>query len=211
LLALMLLAPACLHGEIIDRIAVSVGNRVIASSDVERQIRVSAFLSDAKPDLSAAARRAMAGRMVEQTLIRQEIETGSYPVPGRGEVEPEFQAFRARLHPNPEELARALAAAGISEADLKTELLWELTLTRFVDSRFLPGVQVTPEEIQKYFDSVVAPMARKAHPDQPVDLEDYRDEIETKLAGERADRDMDRWLKEARGRAAVIFHEEAFQ
>src|SRR5208283_3476998 len=53
-----------MHAEIVDRIAVSVGNRVITTSDLDRQIRVSAFLNGAKADQSAPARRAMAERMV---------------------------------------------------------------------------------------------------------------------------------------------------
>ena len=208
---LLIAAAAGLHGEIIDRIAVSVGNRAISTSDLDRQIRVAAFLNGAKPDLSAAARRAMAERMVEQTLVRKELETGSHVDPGSGEVEPEYRAFRARLYPDPAEFARALADAGIAERDLREELSWELTLTRFVGLRFRPGVQVTAEDIRQYFDSVVGPLARAAHPDQPVELKDYRDDIEVKLTGERADREMDRWLKEARGRTTVVFHEEAFQ
>jgi hypothetical protein len=206
-----MLAAVSLHGEIIDRIAVSVGNRVIATSDLDRQIRVSAFLNGTKPDWGASARRAMAERMVEQTLIRKELETSNYPVPGGDEVEPGFQAFRARLHPIAAEFAGALAEAGIAEQDLKAELLWQLTLTRFLDLRFRPGVQVTAGDIQQYFDAVVAPLARAAHPGQPVELEDYRGEIETKLTGERADREMDRWLKDARRRTVVVTHEEAFQ
>ena len=70
---------------------------------------------------------------------------------------------------------------------------------------------MTAEDIQQYFDNVVAPLARAAHPDKPVELIDYRDGIEAKLTGERADREMDKWLKEARGRTPVVFHEEAFQ
>ena len=104
-----------------------------------------------------------------------------------------------------------MAEAGIAEQDLKAELLWQLTLTRFLDLRFRPGVQVTAGDSQQYFDAVVAPLARAAHPGQPVELEDYRGEIETKLTGERADREMDRWLKDARRRTVVVTHEEAFQ
>ena len=36
---------------IIDRVAVSVGNRVITESDIVREIRVTAFLNGAEPDL----------------------------------------------------------------------------------------------------------------------------------------------------------------
>ena len=200
-----------LHAEIVDRIAVSVGNRVITTSDLDRQIRVSAFLDGAKADQSAPARRAMAERMVEQTLIRKELETSSYPVPSLAEVEPELQAFRAKFYPNAADFARALADNGIAEQDLKTELLWQRTLSQFIDMRFRPGVQVTEEEIQQYFHSVVEPLAKAAHPGEAAKLEDYRDDIEVKLTGDRADREMDKWLKEARKRAEVVVHEEVFQ
>ena len=200
-----------LHAEIIDRIAVSVGNRVISTSDLDLQIRVAAFLNGAKPDWSAAARRTMAERMVEQSLIRKELETSSYPVPSAAEIEPEYQAFRTRFYPGAAAFERALADSGIAERDLKSELLWQRTLSQFVDMRFRPGVQLTDEEIRQYFDTVVAPLARQAHPGQPVSLDDYRSEIEVKLTGDRADREMDKWLKEARRRTEVVFHDEVFQ
>jgi hypothetical protein len=203
---------ACrLHAEIIDRIAVSVGHRVISTSDLDLQIRVSAFLNGVKPDWSAAARRAMAQRMVEQTLIRTELETSNYPVPSIADVEPEFEAFRARFYPKPADFVQALAASGIAERDLKAELLWQRTLTQFIDLRFRPGVQVTEEEIRQYFSTVVEPLAKAAHPGATVELKDYRDEIETKLTGDRADAEMDKWLKEARKRTEVVIHEEVFQ
>jgi hypothetical protein len=153
----------------------------------------------------------MAERMVEQTLIRKELETSSYPVPSLAEVEPELQAFRAKFYPNAADFARALADNGIAEQDLKTELLWQRTLSQFIDMRFRPGVQVTEEEIQQYFHSVVEPLAKAAHPGEAAKLEDYRDDIEVKLTGDRADREMDKWLKEARKRAEVVVHEEVFQ
>src|ERR1017187_6822016 len=85
-LAVALLAvtlPA--RAEIIDRIAVSVGNRVIAESDLHREIRVAAFLDGVQPDFSPAGRRATAERMVEQVLIRRELEISRYPIPSAAE------------------------------------------------------------------------------------------------------------------------------
>lgn len=207
----MLLLCSLLRAEVIDRIAVSVGNRVITTSDLDRQIRVAAFLNGGKPDLSAAAKRKMAERMVEQTLIRKELETSRYPIPTSEEVEPVYQAFLAKNYPDPAALQRALAAAGLAERDLKEELLWQRALAQFVEMRFRPGVQVTDEDVQKYFDTVVAPLAKQAHPEQPPKLEDYRYDIEAKLAGDRADQEMDKWLTEARKRTEVVFHEEVFQ
>jgi hypothetical protein len=44
-----------------------------------------------------------------------------------------------------------------------------------------------------------------------VALEDYRGEIENTLTGQRADKEMDAWLKEARSRTEIVFHDEVFQ
>jgi len=210
--AILLLAIcSLLSAEIVDRIAVSVGSSVITTSDLDRQIRVSAFLNGTKPDFRPAARREMAERMVEQTLIRKELETSRYPLPTFEEIEPEYQAFRAGHYPGADTFTRSLEEAGITEADLKQELVWQRALTEFLDVRFRPGVQVTEKDVEQYFNDVVAPLARQAHPGQPVNLDDYRHDIEVKLSGDRANQEMDRWLADARRRTSIVFHEEVFQ
>jgi hypothetical protein len=213
----LLLAPCLTAGwqgqpkaETIDRIAVSVGNRVITTSDLDRQLRVSAFLDGVQPDFTAAGKRAMAERMVEQKLIRAELENSRYPVPAMAEIEPEWADFKKKYYRDDADFQRAAAAAGVTEAELKDELLWQRTLLLFIELRFRPGAQVSDQEIQNYFDKTVAPAARLAHPGQPVVLEDFRVEIEQTLTGQRVDQDMDRWLQAARRRTTIIFHPEAF-
>lgn len=210
-LALAVLVPLCLCADIIDRIAVSVGNRVITTSDLDREIRVTAFLNGVKPDFTPAGKRATAERMVEQRIIRNELETSRYPVPAASEVAPELEQFQKKYFHSDQEYRNALANYGITGDDVKAELLWQRTLLLFVDVRFRPGVQVTNQELQNYFDRTVAPAARAAHPGQPLSIEDYRSEIEQKLVGEKVDQDIDRWLQQVRKRTEIVFHPEAFQ
>jgi hypothetical protein len=210
-LAFAAILPLCLFADIIDRIAVSVGNRVITTSDLDREIRVTAFLNGAKPDFSAKGKRATAERMVEQRLIRNELETSRYPVPAASEVEPELEQFRKKYFHSDEEYHNALASYGVTEGDVKAELLWQRTLLLFIDVRFRPGVQVTDQEVQDYFNQTVAPAARAAHPGQPISIETYRSEIEQKLIGQKVDQEADRWLQQARRRTEIVFHPEAFQ
>jgi hypothetical protein len=209
LCALLLVLAA--HGEIIDRIAVSVGTLVITSSDLDRQIRVAAFLDRKPPDFSAASRRAMADRMVDQKLILRELDNRRYPAPAASEVEPIFDKFKKDNFASDEDYRRALADGGIGEQDVKDGLLWQRRLLLFVDVRFRPGVQVSAQQIQDYFAKVVEPAARAAHPDQPVPLDDYRAQIEEKLTGDLVDQQMTAWLENARKRTEVVFHAEAFQ
>lgn len=209
--ALLLLAASPGLSEIIDRIAVSVGKSVITASDVDREIRVSAFLDAAKPDFTPANRKTVAGRMVEQKLVRRELESSRFPVPSAAEVEPILEQFKKEHYPKPGDSTRALAEYGIVEQDLVDELLWQRTLLQFIEVRFRPGIQITSEEIEKYFEQVVLPAARAANPGQPPALEDYRQQIEKTLTGQRVDQEMDTWLKEARRHTDIVYHEEAFR
>ena len=211
-LSLLLLAPcAFLSAEIVDRIAVSVGNSVITTSDLDREIRVTAFLNGIKPDFSKAAKQATADRMVEQKLVERELENGRYPTPQPADVLPALEDFRKRFYPVEADYQRALAAYGITGQDVDSMLLWQRTLLEFIEVRFGPGVQLTDQQIQDYFDKVVAPAARSAHPGQPVSLEDYRAKIEQTLIGQREDEEMDTWLREARRRTEIVMHPEALQ
>jgi Fe-S cluster assembly scaffold protein SufB len=206
-----LLAVLALDAEVIDRIAVSVGNLAIATSDLDRQIRVTAFLDRTQPDFSPAARRAMAERLVDQKLILRELDNSRYPAPAAAEVDPIFDKFKKDSFPSDEEYRRALANAGVSEQDVKDVLLWQRRLLLFVDVRFRPGVQVSVQEIQDYYTKVVEPAARAAHPGEAAALENYRGQIEEKLTGQQTDQQMETWLANARQRTEVVFHDEAFQ
>jgi len=206
----LLLLTASLQATIVDRIAVSVGNQVITLRDVEREVRVAAFLDSSKPDLSAANQRAMAERMVDQMLIRQEMATSHFPFPAASEIQPSIDKLK-KTFPTEADYQHALQQYGITEQDVRDLLLRMWTLQQFIGLRFRPGVQVTDQEIQDYFDKVVAPAARAAHPGHPVQLDDYRTQIEDKLTGERADQELDTWLNDARKRTAIVFHPEAFQ
>jgi hypothetical protein len=210
--ALVASAALPLRSEIIDRIAVAVGNRVITSSEIDRQIRAVAFLNGQVPDLSPAGRRNAAQRMIEQKLIQRELETGRYASPAPEDVVPIIaQLRRERFGGAEAKFNSALAAAGLSLDDLQVEVLWQQTLLAFIESRFRPLVQVGEDEIREYFEKVVKPAAQAANPGEPVDLEDYREKVDGTLAGPRVDEEVSRWLKEMRSRVQVTFNDEAFQ
>jgi hypothetical protein len=81
----------------------------------------------------------------------------------------------------------------------------------FIQVRFETGVQLDAQDVEEYFTRTVKPAAEAAHPGQPVSLEDYRDQIERTLTGQRADRQMDVWLRDVRRRTNVVVHEEVLR
>ncbi len=193
----LLLALAALAGraEIIDRIAVSVGNRVITESDLKRQIRVVAFQNGVKPDFSAASRRAAAEKMIDQKLIERELESSRYPIPSAAELAPALDEFKKTRYPEEAAYQQALAAYGITERDLLDLLVWERTLLRFIEIRFESSVLVTDQE--------VAEQARQ----KDLSVSD----AERSLISGRADEQVEQWLKDARRRTTIIMHQEVFQ
>ena len=97
------------------------------------------------------------------------------------------------------------------ELNREDHVLWQRTLLLFIQVRFETSIQLTAKEVEDYFTKPVKPEAEKAHPGQAVLLDDYREQIERKLTGERADQQMDIWLREVRRRTNVMVHDEVLR
>jgi len=199
------------YGEIIDRIAASVNNRVITASALDRQLRVAAFQDGVKPDFSPARKRAAVEAMIEQQMIRTELGNSRYPLPDPAELAPAIEQFKKEHFPDDAQYQAALADYGITEGDFKELVLWQRTLLLFIQVRFETGVQLGAGDVEEYFLKTVKPAAEAAHPGVPVTLEDYRDQIERTLTGQRADKQMDIWLRDVRTRTNVVVHEEVLR
>ena len=205
---------AAAGAEIIDRIAVSVGSRVITETDLDREIRITAFLNSAplRSRLSNEKlnKRETAERMVDQTLVRSELEASRYLPPSAADTEAALQEEKARFG-NDAAYRRALAEYGVSEDDLKARLMWQLTLVRFIGVRFRPGIQIGDEEIRKYFDDQVRAGLMQAHPGRTPSVDDSRAGIEQTLISQAANQQVEQWLKEARRRTHIQYHDEVFR
>jgi len=198
------------RAEILDRIAVSVGNKVITERDLSREIRLTALLNGTQPDFSPANKRETAERMVDQLLVRSELEASRYRLPSTAETDKELRQIRNRFGSDAA-YRSALAKYGVSEDDLKKRLMWQLTLVRFIDVRFRPGIQISDEDIRKYFNEHVRTLAAEAHPNSVPSVDGYRDSIEQTLVSQAANQQVEQWLKEARRRTRIQYHDEVLQ
>jgi len=139
-----LLSTLCLFfafssAAVVDRIAVAVDNRAIKESQIDRDIRLTAFLNGTPLDTGAASKRKAADRLIDQTVIRSEIAKGSVPAPPDAEISSVLAKIKqARFH-NSAEYEQALQTYGISEPELKSHIAWQIQVLRFVDLRFSRG------------------------------------------------------------------------
>jgi hypothetical protein len=153
-----------------------------------------------------AARRKSAERLIDQVIIGDEIASGQFP----RAAEADAQAFLARIRQerfagSDPGLRQALTTYGLTEDQLRDQLLWQLDVLRFIDARFSPGVLVTDEEVRTYFNE-----HRKDFP-QNAAFEAVEPKIRAALEGERVNRSFTDWLQQTRRRNRIEYRQEAFQ
>jgi peptidyl-prolyl cis-trans isomerase SurA len=210
-LFLFLTALAISSGAVlVDRIAVIVGKHVIKLSDVDRDLRVTAFLNRQTLDLTGAMRRKAAERLVDQQLIRQDLSAQGYARATDADANALLQQIlRDRFAGSETQLDGALARYGLTKDLLQEQLLWQITVLRFIDERFRPGVLVTDEEIEAYYNEHLSELRREYSKDSR--LETLSGKIKTSIEGTRIDQAYDSWLEQARKRNRIEYKEAAFQ
>lgn len=184
LTAVLLLPRPGLAG-VVDRVAIVIGKTVITESELLDDLRLTEFINNEPLDLGPAARRAAAEHLVDQRLIRQELELSGYASAPAAEADALLRKFRQDRFHSPAAYHAALQKYGVTEEELKQRLLWQLTAVRFIDFRFGSG---KPEP-----DPQSADRAAAGAPASSVDQQ------------------MDAWLKQARADTKVTLKQEAFQ
>jgi hypothetical protein len=200
---LLVVFPSALFPEIIDKIVITVANQVITQSQIDDEIRVTAFLNREKVDLSADARKQAAGRLVEQALIKREMDISHYPLPELSDAGESLEALKA-MYPSESEFQNALQAAGITADELTRRLWWQLTLLRFIDYRFRPGIQIPTADVQAYYRRQVSEWEQKGTKPIPT-LDESRDQIEEILTQQRIDQALDQWMKDTRKQVTINY------
>ncbi len=200
---LLVVFPAALFPEIIDKIVITVANQVITQSQIDDELRVTAFLNRDKVDLSADARKQAAGRLVEQALIKREMDISRYPLPELSDAGESLEALKA-MYPSESEFQNALQASGITADELTRRLWWQLTLLRFIDYRFRPGIQIPTTDVQAYYRRQVSEWEQKGTKPIPT-LDESRDQIEEILTQQRIDQALDQWMKDTRKQVTIHY------
>lgn len=200
------------RGEIVDRVAVTVENSVIAASEIAIQVRVAALIDGQPLKLDEATLRTAADRLIEQAIVRREIALADYPVPSKEAVDKAIEDWKIeRLQGSPVRYREALAQYGVTEEELRDQIRWQLTVLRFVELRFRPAVQVPNEDIRDYYREKFVSDWTKNATTPPPPLPQVRDRIETVLMQEAIEHALDRWLNLTRTQLAISFRNDAFK
>ena len=203
-------AVAAGNSVVLDRIAVIVGKRVIKTSDIDADLRLTAFLNREPVRTDTDNKRKSAERLIDQEIIRQEIISGGFRRPAESQAAGlEGQLTRDRFGGSEARLRAELTRYGLSENDLREQLLWQLTVLNFIEQRFQAATAVTDEDVRSYYDQHLADL-RRQNP-QASSYEALEQQIRKILEGERVNQSFNQWLGQARSRYRIEYKQEALK
>lgn len=189
--------------EIIDRIVATVGREVITQAQLNEELRVTAFINRAPVDNSAATKRQAAERLVEQALVRREMELSRYPLPKPDDVE----AYRAEIvkrYGSEDAFRTAMERYELNTGVVDAHLLLQLTMLRFLDYRFLPEVDVSSRDVEDAYQVQIEEWKR-SHTGAPPALASLRGSLQKQIYEARINSAFLRWLEEARKQVSVSY------
>jgi hypothetical protein len=199
----VLLAAGC-GGEIVDRIAANIGLDAITDSEVREHIRLTALIEDVEPDYSTENLRTVLDRLIDQTLLRNEIEFVRFDGPEPETVDPLLEQVKERF-PNAAAFEAALQKYRTSEERLASHLRWQLTMLQFIEFRFQPAVEVTNALMRQEYRQQ-AQRWKEEHGTEAPPLDQIRGEIEKIVRQRLIDSALDRWLGEVRTQNTILYH-----
>jgi hypothetical protein len=206
-LTLLVFAPSA-RGVTLDRIAATVGKRVILESEVLRDLRITAFLDQKPVDESPDAKRKAAERLADQVLILREANENRVVLAGDDEGERLLESAKM-LYETTEGYRSALDSYGITEGELRDHLLAGYRTLQFTGLRFRPEVRVTEEELREFYQLLVAGGPR-GNAETPS-FEDSRDQVEKLVTDQKVIRALDAWLASTRVQMGVGYRERVFE
>src|SRR5271165_219956 len=206
---LLTIAAVCLSGEIIDRIVVTVDKKVITEGQLDEELRVTALLNHQPIERDREQRKAAVDRLIEQNLVRKEMELSRYPLPTPQDVSAYYEEI-AKQYGRPAEMEQALARYSLTTDVLLEHLSLQLMTLRFLAYRFQPEVDVSNKEIDEAYQKQAADW-KKTHKGNPPSLEESSEAIRKSIADERADAAFYTWLEESRKQAQITYLDPQLQ
>jgi parvulin-like peptidyl-prolyl isomerase len=190
--------------ELIDRIAARVENDIILLSQVRALERYQQLL-DGKSESDSQ----ILDRLIDQWIVRNEADTAQFPRPLDADIDRGVERVE-KSFTSPEEYEERRKQTGLSAADVRGLVAAQMYLSNYLDSRFRPSAQVSPKDIDDFYQKAVVPRAR-ARGQAPPSLEAAHDYIQEALVQRSINDQADRWLTESRARVRVekFLHEGA--
>lgn len=207
IVCVMTLLASALPGnaEVIDRIVATVNGHIILQSDWEDALRYEAFSSARSLDrLTAEDRKAALDRLIDQELLREQMQAPDYPHASPEEIARRVAEIR-KQYPNAEsdqDWTALLRNYGLTEDELKSRVATQLDLMTLVDSRLRPAVNIDNKSIESYYQQELLPQLHQSG-EQTVPLAEVSGKIKELLTQKKITQLLAAWLQNLRAGSQI--------
>jgi peptidyl-prolyl cis-trans isomerase SurA len=190
---------------IIDRIVATVNGHIILQSDWEEAVRYEAFVDGRPLDrMTAEDRKAALDRLIDQELLREQVRAPESPQAPANELNERIDEIR-KQYPRAETeagWADTLGSYGLTLEELKKRLAIQLELTRLVDARLRPGIDIDSKSVESYYNQELLPQLRQAGV-KAVPLNEVTPKIKELLTQEKVSELLTAWLQNLRSGSEI--------
>ena len=143
-------------------------------------------------------------RVFEQELLRQQMGD-TFPLPTAKEIGDRLQQVRAQLPraATEDDWRSLLKRYGLTESDLAERIAAQMQITKFVESRLRPRVEIGRAAVRAYYDDKLLPelRQRKVQPEPP--LSEVAEQIREILRQQQMNELLVSWLRSLRQQSHI--------
>jgi parvulin-like peptidyl-prolyl isomerase len=196
-------------GTELDRVVAIVNDDLVLDSDVNEELRIQAFDPYHTSSEKLSGDRALE-RLINRALILQQLKLQSEDEPSDAEVNKEIDQLRrdipacSQYHCETKEgWDRFLAENGFTETSFFARWKERMDVLSFIEDRFQLGINITPQQIQTYYDKTLLPEYARQHAPAPK-LNTITKQIREVLLQQQISNLLQDWLQSLRAQGSVV-------
>jgi hypothetical protein len=188
--------PQASDALVVDRIVAHIEDDIITLSEVRE---LSSFQQ--LVDGHAESDDKVLNELIEQWVVNNEATTNQFPVAAESEIDREVTRIQGQFS-NPQAYSERLAELGLTQDDVKRMVAREIFLARYLDYKFRPAVQISDDDIAKYYkDQLVPALTAKGQSAPPLDR--VTEQIRELLVQQGVNNRAASWFDETKSRLKI--------
>jgi len=200
ILALFLIGPFPTgSGEAVDRVAAVVNDEIITLSEVS----IAYYMQEKKEvGQNPTELKAVLEQLINRELAYQEIRRFEQIQAEKSEVRDALKDYRQTL-PS-EDFQKMMTVNGMTMEELEVIFSKKIIIEKFCNERFMPFIQVSPGEIETYYNNVFLPGFKREGETNPPGLETVTEKIRERLREEKFNQSVLEWIERLKRRAKIL-------
>jgi hypothetical protein len=182
------LAPLTAQQLLLDRVLARVEGNAITLTDVRAAVGLGIATGNESEALQA---------VIDRYLVLSEVQRFPPPEPAAAAIDAEVAALKARAGAA---LPALMQSTGLDEARLRETARENLRIAAYLTQRFGTDVQVSDEEVDRYYRTHQAEFLRNG---EIIPFAEAEPQARQRAAAERRQATIAQWISDLRGRAEI--------